>query len=165
MCDKSFYKRGECPMPLKMLPHWFNHLSILFLLTTISCAAQPPASIGLKDGRLTPCPHKPNCVSSESKTESSRIEPLTFTGSPAAAWEKLKAAIVDIGGRIEKDENYYLWATFRSKIFRFVDDVECRMDAESNVIHLRSASRVGYSDFGVNRRRINKLRSKFNQKQ
>jgi len=147
----------------KIIPNWFNHLSIIFLLTTVSCASQPPTSIGLKDGKLAPCPNTPNCVSSEQTSTSSRVEPLTFNGIPEDAWQKLKSAVIDIGGKIEKEDTSYLWATFRSKIFGFVDDMEFRMDAKNRVIHMRSASRVGYSDMGVNKKRVEKLRSRFDQ--
>jgi len=148
-------------MIIKNISLGFNCISMVFLFSIISCASQAPVTIGLRDGKLVPCPNTPNCVSSEHKGKRSEIEPLVFHGTPERAWEKLKAAIVSIGGDIEKDETTYLWATFRSKIFRFVDDVECRMDEKNKVIHLRSASRVGYSDMGVNRRRVEKIRSKF----
>jgi len=65
------------------------------------------------------------------------------------------------GGRIEEVDDSFLHATFRSSLFRFVDDVSCRLDDENNRIHIRSASRVGYSDFGVNRKRVEQLRKQF----
>ena len=68
-----------------------------------------------------------------------------------------------MGGQIEQDTGAYLWAAFRSKGYRFVDDLECRMDIDSKVIHVRSASRVGHSDLGVNRKRVEALRSKMAQ--
>jgi len=152
-------------MIAKNLMYGFNCISIIFVLSIISCASQAPVTIGLRDEKLAPCPNKPNCVSSDHKGRTSGIEPLVFEGTPDTAWQKLKTAVINIGGKIEKDDSGYLWATFRSKIFRFVDDMEFRMDAQNNVIHLRSASRVGYSDLGVNRRRAEKLRSKFYQKE
>ena len=150
-------------MTLENSTFGFNCLSIVFLLSIISCASQAPVTIGLRDGKLAPCPNKPNCVSSDHQGKASGIEPLVFKETPETAWEKLKTAVINIGGTIEKDDNTYLWATFRSKIFRFVDDMEFRMDVKNKVIHLRSASRVGYSDIGVNKRRVEKLRSKFYQ--
>ena len=148
-------------MTAKNLTYGFNYISIVFLLTLFSCASQAPPSLGLRDGKLAPCPNKPNCVSSDHKDKASGIESMAFKETPEMAWEKLKAAVTTIGGKIEKDDNNYLWATFRSRIFRFVDDMEFRMDSKNKVIHLRSASRVGYSDLGVNRKRVEKLRSKF----
>jgi uncharacterized protein (DUF1499 family) len=103
-------------------------------------------------------------VSSESDTASSRVEPLTFRGPPEKAWDDLKETIREMGGRIQEEEDDYLWATFTSRLFRFVDDVEFRMVSTDGMIHVRSGSRVGYSDLGVNRRRVEKLRALFNQK-
>ncbi|MBW1642345.1 MAG: DUF1499 domain-containing protein [Deltaproteobacteria bacterium] len=150
-------------MITRNLTYGFNCVSIIFVLSIISCASQAPVTIGLRDGKLAPCPNKPNCVSSDHQGKTSGIEPLAFKETPETAWEKLKMAIISIGGNIEKVDNVYLWATFRTRIFRFVDDMEFRMDAKNKVIHLRSASRVGYSDMGVNKRRVEKLRSKFYQ--
>jgi uncharacterized protein (DUF1499 family) len=118
----------------------------------------------LVDGKLRACPDSPNCVSSESDSASSRIEPLTFQGRPEKAWSDLKETVRELGGKIQEEHEGYLWATFTSRVFRFVDDVEFRMVSTEDIVHVRSASRVGYSDLGVNRRRVEKLRTLFNQK-
>jgi uncharacterized protein (DUF1499 family) len=141
---------------------------ILFVISTVllavlSCASNPP-KVQLIDGRLRPCPNSPNCVSSESDSTSSRIEPVTFQGRPEKAWGDLKETIRDMGGKIQEEQDGYLWATFTSRLFRFVDDVEFRMVSSDGIIHVRSGSRKGYSDLGVNRRRVEKLRTIFNQK-
>ena len=133
------------------------------LLSVLSCASNPP-KVQLVDGRLRACPNSPNCVSSESDSASSRIEPLTFQGPPEKAWSDLKETIRDMGGEIQEEHDGYLWTTFISRLFRFVDDVEFRMVSTEGMIHVRSASRVGYSDLGVNRRRVEKLRTLINQK-
>jgi uncharacterized protein (DUF1499 family) len=133
------------------------------LLTILSCASKPP-KVQLVDGRMRACPDTPNCVSSESGSASSRIEPLTFQGPPEKAWSDLKETIREMGGRIQEESDGYLWATFTSRVFHFVDDVEFRMVSTHGLIHVRSGSRVGYSDLGVNRRRVEKLRTLFNQK-
>ena len=132
-------------------------------LTILSCASNPP-KVQLVDGKLRVCPDSPNCVSSESDRASSRIEPLTFQGPPEKAWSQLRGTIGEMGGKIEEDHDGYLWATFTSRVFRFVDDVEFRMVSTDGMIHVRSGSRVGYSDLGVNRRRVEKMRTLFNQK-
>jgi uncharacterized protein (DUF1499 family) len=103
-------------------------------------------------------------VSSESDRASSRVEPLTFQGPPEKAWSNLKETLHEMGGKIQEDREGYLWATFTSRVFRFVDDVEFRMVSTDGMIHVRSGSRVGYSDLGVNRRRVEKLRALFDQK-
>jgi len=133
------------------------------LLTILSCASNPPKE-QLVDGKLRACPSSPNCVSSESDNASSRVEPLTFQSPPEKAWGDLKETIRQMGGKIQEEHDGYLWATFTSRLFRFVDDVEFRMVSTDGLIHLRSGSRVGYSDLGVNRRRVEKLRTLFNQK-
>ncbi len=133
------------------------------LLAVLSCASNPP-KVQLVDGRLRACPKSPNCVSSESDSASSRVEPLTFQGPPEKAWGDLKETIREMGGKIEEEHEGYLWVTFTSRVFRFVDDVEFRMVSTDGMIHLRSGSRVGYSDLGVNRRRVEKLRTLFNKK-
>ena len=143
-------------------------LIVLFLisavfLTVLSCASNRP-KVQLIDGRLRPCPNSPNCVSSESDSTSSRIEPLSFQGRPEKAWGDLKETIRDMGGKIQEEHDGYLWATFTTRLFRFVDDVEFRMVSSDGMIHVRSGSRVGHSDLGVNRRRVEKLRTLFNQK-
>jgi uncharacterized protein (DUF1499 family) len=133
------------------------------LLTVLSCASNPP-KVQLVDGKLRACPSSPNCVSSESDLTSSRVEPLTFQGLPEKAWNDLKETIREMGGKIQEEHDGYLWTTFTSRLFRFVDDVEFRMVPTDRVIHVRSGSRVGYSDLGVNRRRVERLRAIFKQK-
>lgn len=133
------------------------------LLTFLSCASNPP-KVQLVDGKLRACPKSPNCVSSEGDSTSPRIEPLAFQGLPEKAWGDLKETIRGMGGKIQEEHDGYLWATFTTKLFRFVDDVEFRMVSSDGIIHVRSGSRVGYSDLGVNRRRVEKLRTLFNQK-
>ena len=136
-------------------------LVILILpFSVLSCASQPPRA-ELADGRLRPCPSSPNCVSSEGDGASSRIEPLTFKGPPEKAWADLKEMLRQMGGTTQKEQDGYLWATFTTRIFRFVDDVEFRLVPGDGLIHVRSGSRVGYSDFGVNRRRVERLRAMF----
>ena len=146
----------------------------LFLLTAVvlipillsvltSCGSKPP-KVQLVEGRLRACPDTPNCVSSESTESSARIAPLNFQGPSEIAWKILKETVRELGGTIQKEQKDYLWATFTSRIFRFVDDVEFRMVAAKGVIHVRSASRLGYSDLGVNRKRVDKLRAAFDRK-
>ena len=119
----------------------------------------------MTDGKLPPCPRRPNCVSSEDDAGSARIEPLAFTGTPGAARECLKLSIQAIGGAIEFESDGYIWAVFKTTFFRFIDDMEFRIDPRNRIVHLRSASRIGYYDFGVNRRRTIALRQSFLQEQ
>lgn len=109
---------------------------------------------------LKPCPSSLNCVSSlEIEDADHRVLPLQWTGDLTEAKVRLRNAIVAAGDATFAVEDDHYWRVeFRSRIFRFVDDVEVRFDRQSNVIHLRSASRVGRSDFGVNRKRVERIR-------
>jgi len=116
---------------------------------------------------FAPCPASPNCVSSLTPESDAghHIAPLRFDGPPAQAWRRLKEVL-----RREKrltivtEQDEYLHAEARSLVFRFVDDIEFSLHAEAGLIHIRSAARSGYSDFGVNRRRIEHLREAFNSR-
>ena len=113
--------------------------------------------------RLLPCPKSPNCVTSQTAEDSNHfIAPFRFNGSPESAWQIL-VTIIESAKRttITKKTADYLHAEVKSRVFRFVDDVEFIMHAQDQVIHVRSASRTGYSDLGVNRRRIERLRKAF----
>ena len=127
--------------------------------------SQKPPPLGLVAGKLRGCPASPNCVCSEqnaSKPGSHTIPPIALTeASPDLAWASLKQAISANGGALTMSSDHYLHATFTSRLFHFVDDVEARLDANHQVIHLRSASRVGRSDFGVNRKRIEAIRENY----
>ncbi|MBM4196341.1 MAG: DUF1499 domain-containing protein [Gammaproteobacteria bacterium] len=111
--------------------------------------------------QLPACPDKPNCVSSQADSGDSIhwIAPLAFDGDPSAAWQALKRALLAIPRtRIVAEEGDWLRAESTSLVFRFVDDVECIIDRGTRSIHVRSASRVGHGDMGVNRRRVEQLR-------
>lgn len=119
-------------------------------------------AIGLVDGKLTPCPDSPNCVCSQSADETHAIEPLRYEGTKAAAKERILSVIRTMKhATIVQEREVYLHIEFASALLRFKDDVEFYFPADSGIIHVRSASRVGYFDFGVNRRRIEDIRSRF----
>jgi uncharacterized protein (DUF1499 family) len=110
------------------------------------------------DSELPPCPSSPNCVSSRDPDSARRVDPIPFTGTAAEALEGIesvvrsfpRAVVVDASGIVVRAE-------FRTRL-GFVDDVEFRIDEAAGVIHVRSASRKGYWDFGVNRRRVEAIR-------
>ena len=119
------------------------------------------------NGKLRTCPDKPNCVCSENYGPESRnrIEPMPVSGEDRKQmWARLIATVKANGGEIRQQTHPYLHATFTSSLLRFVDDVEFRLDTEHHQLHVRSASRVGYSDFGVNRKRIEKIRDAFEKR-
>ena len=131
----------------------------LFVLGRIS---QRPVQRGLQDGRLAACPASPHCVCSEATDPAHRVDPLRFESTPPEAMARLKK-IVDRESRVTvvTSTTGYLHARFQSRVFGFVDDVEFRLNSTNKLIHVRSGSRVGYSDFGVNRRRVERLRREF----
>jgi uncharacterized protein (DUF1499 family) len=135
-------------------------LSIVMLLT--GCEGEPPAHLGVKDGQLAPCPDSPNCVSSQSTDENHTIAPLMYSGSPDSARLHLKTLIQSQSHtKLVSENNGYLHVEFKIRLFGFVDDVEFYFDEDNKVVHVRSASRLGYWDLGVNRRRVEKIRSKW----
>lgn len=119
-------------------------------------ASQSP---GLADGELRPCPDSPNCISTEHPQDQAHyLEPveMTLDGDTSAL---IKRVVQQMGGTLVSSRENYLAFTFTSKVFRFVDDFEVRLDPENDRVHIRSASRVGYSDFGVNRKRVERFKA------
>lgn len=122
-------------------------------------SGKKPNNLGLKDGKLAQCPGSPNCVNSQSQDSQSKIAPL-----PAVAIAELKKVIeaMERTTIVEATDNY-LYAEFKSKLMGYVDDVEFYLDSSENVVHVRSASRLGQSDLGVNRQRVEEIRAKLSQ--
>lgn len=139
-------------------------LAIAFLLWSNNIfAGKSPTNIGVNNGRLAACPATPNCVSSQAPTSDTQhaIAPLSFSSDAPTTMAKLKQAIAVMPRtNIIKETNDYLYVEFASKLMGFVDDVEFYLDNETKTIQVRSASRLGESDLGVNRQRIEEIRSK-----
>jgi len=112
------------------------------------------------DHQLLPCPNKPNCVSSLSKASPHYIEPLTFPGNNNGEGMQRLARLLRslVRVSIQYQDDHYIHAVCHSRVFRFKDDLEFRYDEHMAVCHVRSASRSGYYDFGVNRSRLEKIR-------
>ena len=124
--------------------------------------AKNPANLGVADGKLRPCPDTPNCVCSMDSAAAHHIEPLAFMGDPDDAMSRLKAVLADQKRtQLVAEEADYLHAECASLVFRFVDDLEFYLDRLGKRIHVRSASRAGKYDFGVNRRRVEAIRRAF----
>ena len=125
-------------------------------------AGRRPADLGVHDGRLAPCPRTPNCVSSQADPADAvhYIAPIPFRGTPVEAMAAVRRAVESMPrATVVRHEPDYLYAEFRSRLMGFVDDVEFTYDGKAGVIQLRSASRLGRSDLGVNRRRIEAIRA------
>jgi uncharacterized protein (DUF1499 family) len=119
-----------------------------------ACAGEPPQDIGNLDGRLAGCPDSPNCVCSFETRESHTIAPLQAN---LAQVQQVLLGLPE--ARIISSDGNYLYAEFTSRLMGFVDDVEFLYEPGSGLTHVRSASRVGYSDMGVNRKRIESIRT------
>lgn len=112
--------------------------------------------------RLKPCPHSPNCVSSVSDDPSHFIDPIVYDEDRDTARKRLLSILSAMPRtRIIASDDDYIHAECRSFLFRFVDDIEFVVDQQAPLIHLRSAARMGYSDFGVNRKRVERIREAF----
>ena len=135
-------------------------VGIVFALLGWWSARMAPAAGGMSDGRLAQCPSEPHCVCSDAGPHSDPehwIDPIAL---PALAddvrWRVIAGVLADAGARVVRQDAGYLHATYTSGLFRFVDDLELRLDGPH--LQLRSASRVGYSDLGANRKRVEDLR-------
>ena len=122
----------------------------LALALLVTAAMQPPA--------LRPCPSTPNCVSTEATDARQAMPPVPFTDAPDRAQARARAALLaEPRTKVVEERAGYLHAESRSRVFRFVDDVEVVVDADARLFRFRSASRVGRRDFGVNRARMQRV--------
>jgi len=128
----------------------------------IHCSGNRADRIGIVQGRLLPCPTSPNCVSSQSDDTSRHVDPLAYHNSRSESKKRLRSVILSMKrAKIVEATDAYIHAEFSSAFFHFVDDVEFLFDDEKGVIHIRSASRRGYWDLGVNRRRAEEIRRRY----
>jgi uncharacterized protein (DUF1499 family) len=120
----------------------------------------PPPDLGIHDAALADCPETPNCACSDCEGPN-KMEPLPFEGEASRAKSALKAALARKGIKVLKEEENYLHAVATTPILRFRDDLEFLIDSDSRLIHFRSASRLGKSDLGKNRARMNEIAAEF----
>ena len=140
-------------------------LSSAFLVFFTACLVRASGDVGLRDGKLSECPDSPNCVSSQTEMKGHMIDPFSYKGSFSEAKQALLSVITSLPRtKIIVDNDRYIHVTFTSRLMRFVDDVEFLFDDTNKLIHVRSASRVGYSDMGVNRKRVEELRKLLNER-
>ncbi len=131
-------------------------LAVCVYFFILGAKSKTGAAAGLMNNQLSRCAGKPNCVCSEVAGEHF-VAPVPLTQPGTGALNQLSSAVEAAGGKVVQTTENYLAATFTSSIFGFVDDFEARLDLEQGVMHLRSASRVGHSDFGVNRQRVEQI--------
>ncbi|HXV49939.1 MAG TPA: DUF1499 domain-containing protein [Candidatus Binatia bacterium] len=130
------------------------------VMPIFSCSGTRPKNLGIKDLRLAPCPSTPNCVSSDAADPSHSITAFQLVFPPSDAWRELRAALQSLPRtQIVTENEHYIHAECRSAVFGFVDDLELHLRPSENLIAVRSAARLGRSDFGVNRKRVESLRA------
>ena len=166
--DQDQSKESQPPAPPRRRRRLLPRIALLFLVAVaglylMSFSAKAPDNLGHMNGHLADCPDSPNCVSTQADTEQHQMETISYTGSQADAMTRLKSVISDSFGRAKlvEEQDHYLRYEFTSLIFRFVDDVEFLFDDSLKKIHFRSASRVGHSDLGANRKRMQKIVDSF----
>jgi uncharacterized protein (DUF1499 family) len=137
---------------------WRNFLLVAFLALPVAASSAESEPV---PQRLAPCPDSPNCVSSDATDPAQYTTPFAIILPAKEAWPLVRKAVKEIPRtEITGQTDSYLHAECRSAVFRFVDDLELELRADEGIIAVRSASRVGNSDFGVNRRRVEDLRER-----
>ncbi|MFK8056936.1 MAG: DUF1499 domain-containing protein [Saprospiraceae bacterium] len=130
----------------------------------LPAARKRPSSLGLNEGQLRACPSSPNCVSSQATVDSQKVPPISYIGSPLRAKLGLMSILnEDSKATIITETDNYLHVEYRA--FVFIDDVEFYFPKDEPVIHVRSASRVGHSDMGANKRRVLAISTAFSSQQ
>jgi uncharacterized protein (DUF1499 family) len=145
---------------------FFSIITFFILFFVLGLASKSGKAAGLIDGRLSKCPDKPNCVCSEYKNNPHHyVEPIAIIQQVIPeVMADITGVILDMGGSIQSGNNHYLASTFTSRFFRFVDDLEIRIDPVEKLIHIRSMSRIGHSDLGVNSKRIELFKKLYKKK-
>jgi len=134
---------------------------ILSTILISGCSGERPTNLGVDQNRLMNCPQTPNCISSEAGDEDHRIEPFQLKIISAKSWEQVSEVVSTLPrSTVVTSTDTYMHVECKSRIFRFVDDLELYLNMNSGRISIRSASRLGKSDLGVNRKRAEWLRNK-----
>jgi uncharacterized protein (DUF1499 family) len=145
---------------LPILLHVLRVIGASFIVMSLfSCSGTRPVNLGIKEGRLSPCSSTPNCVSSDANDTAHAIQAFQLVAPPVDAWRALRATLESLPrSKIITVSEDYIHAECSSAVFGFVDDLELHLRPSQNSIAVRSASRLGHSDFGVNRKRVENLR-------
>ncbi|RLA63173.1 MAG: DUF1499 domain-containing protein [Epsilonproteobacteria bacterium] len=140
---------------------------LISLLLVVSCSSKDIKNIGLieKGGatKFKLCPKKPNCYSSAEAIDSDNyFFPITIKEPKLVAFEKSLKIIAKMGGKVITQKKYYIHATFTSSIFRFIDDLEV-YTGDQDIVQIKSSSRMGHSDLGVNKKRLSDFTFRYHQ--
>ncbi len=143
----------------------FRALNIRWAISLVgvvlaACTGNSPANLGVSESGMAPCPASPNCVSSDARDSDHQVAPLQLAVPAAEAWPAARDQVSGLPRtRIVSETPEYLHAECRSALLGFIDDLELNLRSAEGIIAVRSASRVGYADFGVNRDRVENLRT------
>ena len=136
-----------------------NFSLLIITMSLLSCSGQRPTNLGISYGKFTACPSSPNCISSDASDDTHKTLPFKFNVAANAAWHTARESLIKLPRtEIITETPDYLHAECTSAVFGFVDDIELHLRPTDKIIAIRSASRLGHSDLGVNRARIETLR-------
>jgi len=137
----------------------------MMTMSLFSCSGTKPTNLGIRDGRLAGCPASPNCVSSDVADAGHAIAPFQLMIPPIDAWRALRSVVDELPRiKIVTSTDDYLHVECSSALFGFVDDLELHLRPVEQLIAVRSAARLGHSDLGVNRKRVEGLRRQLRQR-
>ena len=137
----------------------YKWVVIMMSITLFSCAGQTPKDIGVFNNKFSPCPESPNCVSSDANDKDHFIQVFKLNQSLENNWKNIFDMVSSLSRtKIISFNEQYIHAECSSAIFGFVDDLQLHLRKKDEIVAVKSASRLGYSDFGVNRRRVTDLR-------
>ena len=143
----------------------YRSLGVALLVSLSACSGSRPAYLGSPHTALQLCPSSPNCVSSlDDEEESHKIAPLPFQQTGANSSKLTSALESNPSAEIVVNTDSYIYAEYTSALMGYVDDVEFLINPSQQRIDVRSASRLGHSDLGVNRERIEQLRKQLSEK-
>ena len=156
--------KGDGKKMKKMIKLSIGSLMLVTILW--GCSGNPAERRNSESSGLLECPDTPNCVSSLAKNPKYRVEPFKLKSDPKTSWDIVHKTVASLSRTkvVSEDNSDNIHAECKSMIFRFVDDLTLHLTPSNGIIHIRSAARTGYSDFGVNRRRVENLRKKLRQK-
>jgi uncharacterized protein (DUF1499 family) len=158
------------PLRIELRRRENRSLFASFALATIlvclsACSTTTPETYDLFDDQLPACPDSPNCVISTSNDERHTIAPIALISGDPESWNAVVAQIRSSPRTtVVFESDYALLAQYRSAVFAFVDDLELLLSDDGKIVHIRSASRIGYYDFGANRARVESLREALRKK-
>lgn len=125
---------------------------------------KPQIVLGLENGKLRELPSKPNAVSTQTNQVDKQIQPLALKETLKQSKDAIKEALKSYGGiEIKEETENYIYAIATTDKMKYRDDIEIYFDEANKVIQYRSASRVGYSDMGLNKLRYEKISEHYNK--